>query len=248
MAITTAATTTAVQAAALAGTQAVHDLSIVGMFMQADWIVKSVMIGLLLASMWSWAIIFEKWMKLKSVGFKASRFQDALWSSDDLDKFYNKVEKREDHPIAQVFLSGMREWYKSRQAGLSDALSKNSFKERMNQIMLVSRNREVDSLERNLGFLATCGSVAPFVGLFGTVWGIMKSFQGIAAAQNASLAVVAPGIAEALFATAVGLFAAIPAVIFYNKFISELGRINGKLEDFSTEFAALISRQLDSTK
>lgn len=240
--------TTAVQSAALAGTAAVHDMSVFGMFMQADFIVKSVMMMLLLASMWCWAIIFEKWMKLKSVNFRAKRFEDALWTSDDLDKFYNKIEKREDHPIAQVFLSGMREWYKSKQAGMNDSASKLAFKERMERIMQVAKNREVDGLERNLGFLATCGSVAPFIGLFGTVWGIMRSFTGIAQSQNASLAVVAPGIAEALFATAIGLFAAIPAVIFYNKLIAELGRFSGKLDDFSTEFGALISRQLDSSK
>lgn len=242
---TTAAPTEAVQAAQVAG-NVVHDLSMWGLFMQADFVVKAVMIMLLVASLWSWAIIFDKWMRLRSVRWRGERFQDALWSSDDLDKFYRKAEKREEHPMANVFASAMKEWYRFRQNQVNDVHTRSSVKERIYQIMQLTRNRELDDLERHLGFLATVGSTAPFVGLFGTVWGIMNSFQAIAMSKNTSLAVVAPGIAEALFATAVGLFAAIPAVIFYNKFNNEIARIAGLLEDFSLEFGTLVSRYLDA--
>ncbi len=237
-----------VTATTLAGsTSKAHDLSMYGLFMQADIIVQSVMIMLLAASLWCWAIIFDKWFRFKSVAASADKFQDALWSSDDLDKFYKKVEKRETHPMATVFTAAMREWYRSKQGQQGDTHAKLSLRDRIHQVMSVARNKELDELEKHLGFLATVGSTAPFVGLFGTVWGIMNSFQAIAISKNTNLAVVAPGIAEALFATAIGLFAAIPAVIFYNKFSSELSRITGKLEDFSSEFSALISRQLDNS-
>jgi len=233
-----------VQTSSSASGAVIHDMSPISMFMQADWVVQSIMIGLLLASFWGWAIIVDKFFRIKSIFANMEKFQDDLWSSDDLDKFYSRIEKREDHPIARIFITGMREWQKSRGVNLTDA-AKGNTKERIAQVMHVAKNREIDEIESHLGFLASCGSIAPFVGLFGTVYGIMRSFIGIASAQNTSLTVVAPGIAEALFATAIGLFAAIPAVMFYNKYIGQVGRITGKMEDFITEFTILLSRQMD---
>lgn len=233
----------------VAGSAAVlaHDLSILGMFMQADFIVKAVMISLLLASFWSWAIMFDKYVRFKSVKISTNRFEKEFWSAGAIDKFYEKIKKRVNHPLALVFTAAMDEWYRSRREGTSNVPSslQVSVRERIAQVMLIARNRETEKLESGLGFLATVGSSAPFIGLFGTVWGIMNSFTSIAASKNTTLAVVAPGIAEALLATAIGLFAAIPAVIGYNKFSGELDRILNRMEDFSTEFNTLLSRQLD---
>lgn len=242
-----------VASAALAGSAAstAHDLSMWGMFMQADFVVKSVMLLLLIASFWSWAIIFDKWTKFKTVKARGEKFEEAFWTAEALDVFYEKVKNRANHPYAFVFVAAMEEWFRSGEAGNPSKnrimLLQASVRDRMAQIMSVARNRELDDLERGLGFLATVGSAAPFVGLFGTVWGIMNSFQSIALSKNTSLAVVAPGIAEALFATAIGLFAAIPAVIAYNKFSAELAKFSGKLEDWCVEFQALLSRQTESS-
>lgn len=247
--ISTAIPTGAVESADLAGSTApvIADMSMWGMFMQADWLVKGVIIMLLLASFWSWAIIFEKWMRFKHVKAKSNRFESEFWSAEALDRFHEKTKKRANHPMAAIFIAAMDEWLRSRtrEAGVAAMGLRMNVRERINQIMQVARNRELEKLENGLGFLATVGSSAPFVGLFGTVWGIMNSFQHIAASKNTSLAVVAPGIAEALFATAIGLFAAIPAVIAYNKFSGELDKFAGRLEDFSTEFNTLLSRQID---
>lgn len=244
-----AAIDTAVGATALAGSHAAG-MSMWGMFMQADIVVKAVMVSLLLASFWSWTIIFEKMARFSAVKNKAARFEKEFWASEALDTLYDKVKKRQNHPFASVFCAAMDEWFRSgknvkRTSGTKLAPSGI---ERIVQIMSVSRNRQLEKIERGLGFLATVGSAAPFVGLFGTVWGIMNSFQSIAFSNNTSLAVVAPGIAEALLATAIGLFAAIPAVIAYNKFSNELGKFAGRVEDFEIEFAALLSRQADEAK
>ena len=222
-----------------------HDFSMVGMFMQADWVVKLVMILLIMASFWCWAIIVEKWYLFRNVKAKAQRFENEFWSSDALDKFYEKSKKRANHPMAIIFVAAMEEWFRSKTGNSPAAGLKMSLRERIVQVMQVSRNRELEQVESGLGFLATVGSSAPFIGLFGTVWGIMNSFHAIAASKHTSLVAVAPGIAEALFATAIGLFAAIPAVIAYNKFSNELARFSNKLEDFSTEFDTILSRQLE---
>ena len=240
---------TPVDATTLTGSATTHhDMTAIGMFMNADFIVQGIILMLLLASFWSWAIIFEKWARFKTVKIKANKFENDFWSSEALDKFHEKIKKKANHPMAHVFMAAMEEWFRSRMQNLSSVsmAARTGVRERINQIMVVARNREIDKLENGLGFLATVGSSAPFVGLFGTVWGIMNSFQSIAVSKNTSLAVVAPGIAEALFATAIGLFAAIPAVIAYNKFSSELDNFAGKLEDFSTEFNTLLSRQIES--
>ena len=227
--------------------QAAHDFSVWGMFVQADFVVQTIIIMLLASSIWSWAIIFDKYMRFKTLKFMSSRFEKEFWSSGAIDKFYEKVKKRGNHPLVHVFIAAMDEWYRSRKGASSASSSvKVGVRERITQVMQIARNKEVERLERGLGFLGTVGSAAPFIGLFGTVWGIMNSFTHIAMSKNTTLAVVAPGIAEALLATAIGLFAAIPAVIGYNKFTGELDRFIGRMEDFSTEFITLLSRQLDS--
>lgn len=237
-----------VDATTLAGsaTAAMHDFSIWGMFMQADIVVKLVMLLLLLASFWCWAIIFEKYFLFRNVKAKAIKFENDFWASEALDKFHEKTKKRANHPMAVIFVAAMEEWFRSKNsASQTPQGMKLSLRERIVMVMQVARSRELDHLESGLGFLATTGSAAPFIGLFGTVWGIMNSFHGIAVSKNTSLVAVAPGIAEALFATAIGLFAAIPAVIAYNRFSNELGRFANKLEDFSTEFDTILSRQLE---
>ncbi|HEY2009642.1 MAG TPA: protein TolQ, partial [Rhizomicrobium sp.] len=220
--------------------------SIVESFMRADVIVKTVMVLLLLASLWSWAIIINKWIVLGRLKRKAARFEKVFWSGQSLDELYQQFAARNDHPMAAMFIAGLREWRRGFEApnGLRDNMLP-GIKERIEKAMSVTILRETDGIEKNLGMLATIGSVSPFVGLFGTVWGIMNSFSAIAARHDTTLAVVAPGIAEALFATAMGLLAAIPAVIFYNRFVAEIGRYVNGLDAFADEFSAILSRQLD---
>ena len=229
----------------LTGTVA-HDLSIVGLFLQSDSIVKLVMLILLLASFWSWAIIFDKAMRIRRLRQAASSFEETFWSGGSLDDLYERVGQRPPDPMTAVFSSAMREWRRSAAKNLLGTPGmRASLQQRIERVMSVTVGREMERVERFMAFLATVGSTAPFVGLFGTVWGIMNSFQSIAASKNTSLAVVAPGIAESLFATALGLVAAIPAVIAYNKLATDFGRYAGRLEAFATEFSAILSRQLD---
>jgi biopolymer transport protein TolQ len=223
-----------------------HDLSIVGLFLQSDSIVKLVMLILLLASFWSWAIIFDKAMRIRRLRQAASSFEETFWSGGSLDDLYERVGQRPPDPMTAVFSSAMREWRRSAAKNLLGTPGmRASLQQRIERVMSVTVGREMERVERFMAFLATVGSTAPFVGLFGTVWGIMDSFQSIAASKNTSLAVVAPGIAESLFATALGLVAAIPAVIAYNKLATDFGRYAGRLEAFATEFSAILSRQLD---
>ena len=222
--------------------QAAHDLSLWGLFLQADWIVKAVMLGLLVASIWVWAIVFDKVTSLRRANKAADAFEDRFWSGGSLDDLYAKEGEDPTHPLAAVFGSAMREWRRS--AGNGSMMG--GAKERVERAMAVTIGREMERLERWMIFLASVGSVAPFIGLFGTVWGIMNSFAAIAGMQNTNLAVVAPGIAEALFATAIGLVAAIPAVLAYNKISTDLGRFAGRMESFATEFAAILSRQTEA--
>ncbi len=234
-----------VEALPLAGS-APHDLSILTLFLQADTIVKAVLFLLILASLWSWAIIFDKLAKIRRLRRDAESFEESFWSGGSLDDLFDRIGARPADPMSAVFAAAMREWRRSAAKGLvAGATMKASLQQRVERVMNVTVGREMDRLERFLGFLATVGSTAPFVGLFGTVWGIMNSFQSIAAAKNTSLAVVAPGIAESLFATALGLVAAIPAVVAYNKFATDFGRYAGRLDAFATEFSAILSRQLD---
>jgi biopolymer transport protein TolQ len=234
-----------VEAVAIAGSIS-SDLSILSLVARADFIVKFVLILLLGSSIWCWAIIFDKVRIMRRVSAKASEFEQVFWSGGSLEDLYDRIGTKADHPMAVLFVSAMREWRRSGAHGLvdSDRLT-TGVQERIGQVMRLTISRELDRLERYLGVLATVGSTAPFIGLFGTVWGIMNSFQSIALSKNTSLAVVAPGIAEALFATAFGLVAAIPAVVAYNKFSGDLNRFSGRLEGFAGEFAAILSRQLD---
>jgi biopolymer transport protein TolQ len=223
------------------------DLSIIGLFMLADPIVKTVMIMLVFASVWCWAIIIEKLIKMRQMRSRMAAFEDRFWSGGSLEDLYDKMGDAPGDPMSAVFASAMREWRRSTAKGLSSKGNefRASVRQRIEQVMGLTIGREMETLEKRMTFLASVGSVAPFVGLFGTVWGIMNSFQSIAASKNTSLVVVAPGIAEALFATALGLVAAIPAVIFYNKISSDLSKYAGRLEAFSAEFGSILSRQLD---
>jgi biopolymer transport protein TolQ len=225
---------------------AMHDLSLWGLFLQADWVVKLVMLGLLLASVWVWAIVFEKVTSIRRANKAADAFEDAFWSGGSLDDLFRKEGDRPSHPMAAVFVAAMREWRRGAQRlGGSDLVAA-GLKERIDRTMAVTVQREMERLERWMIFLASVGSVAPFIGLFGTVWGIMNSFAAIAGMQNTNLAVVAPGIAEALFATAIGLVAAIPAVLAYNKISSDLARFASRMEGFASEFGAILSRQTET--
>src|SRR5665648_585790 len=226
------------------------DLSIFQLFMNAHIVVKLVIIGLLLASIWSWAIIFEKFFLFAKIKKEADKFEQVFWSGQSLDELYQALAQRRNTGMAALFVAAMREWKRSteREAGDRPAKPMPGLQLRVEKVMDVTISREVERLERRLTFLATVGSTAPFGGLFGTVWGIMTSFQAIAVSKNTNLAVVAPGIAEALFATALGLLAAIPAVIFYNKFNSQVARHAARLEGFADEFSAILSRQIDKTE
>ncbi len=225
-----------------------HDLSLWGLFLQADWVVKLVMVGLLLASVWVWAIVFEKLTSIRRANRQADAFEDSFWSGGSLDDLYRREGERPAHPIAAVFGAAMREWHRNADRLHSGAsgLAAAGTQERLDRAMTVTVQREMDRMERWMVFLASVGSVAPFVGLFGTVWGIMNSFAAIAGMQNTNLAVVAPGIAEALFATAIGLVAAIPAVLAYNKISTDLSRFAARLEGFASEFGAILSRQTEA--
>ncbi len=223
----------------------VDGISIVSLFMRASLVVQVVFGLLLLASLWSWAIIFNKWITLRRLRRRADKFEKTFWSGLSLDDLYQQFSQHADHPMAAVFVSALREWRRAFEAGAPRETMLPGIKDRIDKAMSVTILRETDGIERQLGFLATVGATAPFVGLFGTVWGIMNSFSAIAARHDTTLAVVAPGIAEALFATAMGLLAAIPAVIFYNKYVNDIGRYYGRLEGFADEFSAILSRQLD---
>jgi biopolymer transport protein TolQ len=227
----------------------VVDLSILELFKNAHIVVKFVMIGLILASVWSWAIFLEKLFLFAKTRKETDKFEQVFWSGQSLEELYNALSQRRNTGMAALFVAAMREWKRSteREGGERGARPMPGVQLRVEKVMDVTISRDVERLERRLTFLATVGSTAPFVGLFGTVWGIMTSFQAIAVTKNTSLAVVAPGIAEALFATALGLLAAIPAVIFYNKFNSEVARHAARLEGFADEFGAILSRQIDKT-
>jgi len=220
------------------------DLSLWGLFLESDIVVKLVMLILLVASVWVWAIIIEKAFSLRRVNREATAFEDAFWSGGSLDELYEREGTDPENPMAAVFGAAMSEWKRTVRIAGAD-IRTTAVKERIDRAMNVTIMREMDRLERFMIFLATVGSTATFVGLFGTVWGIMHSFSAIAAMHNTDLAVVAPGIAEALFATAIGLVAAIPATVAYNKLSNDLARFAGRLEGFGSEFSAILSRQTE---
>ncbi len=235
----------AVEATTLAGSFDASDLSILSLILRADIVVQIVMVMLALASVWCWAIIFEKVLRIRRVNRRSDKFEDSFWSGGSLEDLFDRIGTNPSDPMSAVFASAMREWRRGASRGVASDSVRGGLQQRIERVMQVTLGREMERLERYMTFLASVGSVAPFIGLFGTVWGIMNSFQSIALSKNTSLAVVAPGIAEALFATALGLVAAIPAVLAYNKLSSDLGRYANRLENFSTEFVSILSRQLD---
>ncbi len=240
--------TTVIDQITLAGSIDVYEMSVWGLFVRADVVVKAAIVILVLASFWCWAITFDKVIRMRRLNRLASRFEESFWSGGSLEELYDQVGTRPRDPMTAVFAAAMREWRRSSDGGLTkqDAM-RAGIGQRIERVMQVALGREMVRLERYMSFLASVGSTAPFIGLFGTVWGIMNSFQSIAAMKNTSLVVVAPGLAEALFATALGLVAAIPAVIAYNKLSTDLGRYANRLEHFAGEFTAILSRQLEET-
>ena len=214
-----------------------YDLSIFTLFLRADPIVKFVIIGLFVSSIWSWAIIINKIKMIKKMNNVTKKFEDLFWSSSSLEDLYTKTESKNDNPMIAIFNKSMIEWLKLRNSKIKEKIEN-----RLNNVLVSSINNEITKLEKNMIFLASLGSSAPFVGLFGTVWGIMNSFQAIGITKNTSLAVVAPGIAEALFATALGLIAAIPAVIAYNKISSVFDNYSIRLETFAQEFVNRVTK------
>ena len=210
------------------------DFSLMQLFLRADFVVKSVIIILIAASVYSWALIFEKYRLFKRIEKSTSSFEDKFWKSRSAESFYNSFTNKEKDPLASIFQSAMNELIKTKSK--SSSVQTN----RVSRVLEISADNEIKSIEKDFIFLATVGSTAPFIGLFGTVWGIMNSFQSIAISRNTSLAIVAPGIAEALFATALGLLAAVPAVIAYNKFNSDSKKYTGRIENFSKRFISII--------
>ncbi|MEO0696037.1 MAG: protein TolQ [Pseudomonadota bacterium] len=232
------------EVAIAAGESLGGEFSLWSLFLSAGLVVKIVMGMLAFASVWSWAVIIDKSLLFGRLKSKANKFEDTFWSGKPLDDLYRKLGDKADHPMARVFSAGMGEWSRAKDAGKSESLVIGA-KDRIEKVMNVAVSRELEQAERNLGVLATIGSAAPFVGLFGTVWGIMTAFQAIAATKDTNLAVVAPGIAEALFATALGLLAAIPAVIGYNRYSAAVNSYAVRLQGFADEFSTILSRQLD---
>jgi len=219
------------------------DFSIWGLFWAADWIVKAVMLGLLGASIWCWAIIIDKTITYRRTQAEMNRFERVFWSGQSLEELYQQMSERPSPGLGAIFVAAMKEWKRSHEQNASSFLGVQG---RLEKVLDVAISRESESLEKRLGFLATVGSASPFIGLFGTVWGIMNAFTAISAASSTNLSVVAGPIAEALFATALGLLAAIPAVIAYNKLSGDANKMIGRLEGFADEYSTILSRQLEA--
>ena len=209
------------------------DFSIIKLFIRADFVVKSVIVVLIAASIFSWALIVDKYNLFRKINLSSDEFEQKFWKSKSAESFYNNIPANSNDPLANIFKAGMGEMLKSKTRSSNQS-------ERVSRILEVSTEREMLTIEKYFTFLATVGSTAPFIGLFGTVWGIMNSFQSIAISRNTSLAIVAPGIAEALFATALGLLAAVPAVVAYNKFNSDARKYLQKIENFSKRFLSIL--------
>lgn len=223
------------------------DLSILTLIGQADLVVKIVLIILFCASIWSWAIIFDKYTLIKRLEARAEQFEQIFWSGQLLEQIYARLKTTANHPMEIIFLSGMEAWRRQDLQSISDSSGHLgvSIKDRLYQTMSITRNKEMDKISHNLNILATIGSNGTFLGLFGTVWGIMNNMQALSASKNVTLSVVAPGIAEALFATAVGLIAAIPAMMFYNLLSSRLNRFADRVDDFLQELSSIYSKEID---
>jgi biopolymer transport protein TolQ len=210
------------------------DFSLIQLFLRADFIVKAVILILIAASVYSWALIFEKYKLFKKIEKSTTSFEEKFWKTKSAESFYNNFTNREKDPIGNIFQSAMAELIRTKSKSSAVQLA------RVSRVIEISADKEIKLIEKHFTFLATVGSTAPFIGLFGTVWGIMNSFQSIAISRNTSLAIVAPGIAEALFATALGLLAAIPAVVAYNKFNSDSKKYSARVENFSKRFLSII--------
>ena len=223
------------------------DMSIWGLILEADFVVRLVMLSLLFLSIFSWSIIFEKLTKLRKLRKQSKKFEDDFWSGINIEKLHKSIESSPAHPMEAIFVTGMRELTASNIKSINHDTNI-VLEKRIEKAMFSTLYREMETLEKNLNFLATTGSSAPFIGLFGTVWGIMNSFQSIATSKNTSLAIVAPGIAEALLATAMGLLAAIPAVMAYNKISSETNRYYNSLETFLYDLSNILSRHIHNKK
>ncbi len=222
-------------------------ISLLNLIAQADLTVQIVMITLALASLWSWALIFDKIIKFRILQKRSDKFEELFESAANLDEVLKEAKENDNHPLARIFIASLKEWKSSNiKQIINDSPEKKlSLKDRLSAVMNVAANKSMMKMENGLNFLAIVGSISPFVGLFGTVWGIMSSFQGIAVSKNTSLAVVAPGIAEALLATAIGLFAAIPAVFFYNIFSAKINYFSERASNFSIQILNLLSKELD---
>lgn len=221
-------------------------MSVWGMFQHSDVFMKILIVVLLLASVWSWAIIIEKWRVFKRIRQKSASFERQFWSGGSLDTLYNELKDKPTDPLSAIFVSAMKEWKRSMRLRKDGSFKGVNLQERIEKVMQITIEREVENLSNRLIFLASTGSVAPLAGLFGTVWGIMSSFQAIGVTKNTNISAVAPGVAEALLTTAVGLIAAIPAVVAYNKFANDIDRYANKMETFAGELEAIISRQIDT--
>lgn len=230
-------------------TETAGQLSMWDMVWSSDLVTKAVMIGLIAASVWSWAIIIDKIKTLREVKQRSRSFEAKFWSGGSLDRLYESLGSRPSDPMSAMFISAMREWKRTNimKSKTDRGLRGVSLQQRIEKAMTVSMDKEIDELDTRMGFLASTGSVAPLVGLFGTVWGIINSFNAIAVTQSNSLSAIAPGIAEALFTTAFGLIAAIPAVVAYNKISSDIDSYAKRLENFMAEFSSILSREIDDT-
>ena len=229
-------------------TQAVGntDMSMIALFAQASVAVKLVVIVLILASFWCWTVTFAKCSLLKKLKRQADKFEDAFWNCGSIENFFDRIQNSKGDPFATVFVAGMKEWHKTKsKAGGISAIATEA---RISSIMTVAANREIEQIENHVGFLANVGAMAPFVGLFGTICGTINTFEAIGVSQNTSLASVGPGIAEALFATALGLIVTIPAVFAYNKISTDINKYQNRIDGFIDEFSAIISRQLEDTE
>lgn len=227
------------------------DFSLTSLFMQSDFITQIVLFALLLTSVWSWGIIFEKYVSLKFIKKRTNSFETTFWKGGSLDNLYNDINSNPKDPMSAIFFAAMKEWKRSSFNNVDSsggAMRGVGIRHRIERVMQIALDRELDQIENRMNFLASTAAVAPFAGLFGTVWGIMNSFQAIGATRNTDLAVIAPGMAEALFTTALGLIAAIPAVVAYNKFSNDIDRFTRRLENFAGEFSAVLSRRLDEVE
>ena len=222
-----------------------HSISMYGMFMDADLFMKILILGLFFTSIWCWTIIFDKVFRFRKLRAAMKEFETQFWSGGSLEKLYTDYAKKVKNPLAAIFVAAIQEWRRSTKEGQGKKATI-KLSERVDKVMQIAIDKQVDKLETRMTFLASTGSVAPLLGLFGTVWGIMDSFNAIGATQSTNIAAVAPGVAEALFTTAVGLIAAIPAVIAYNKLSNDIDRMAQRMETFAGELSAILSRQAEA--